>query len=111
MKEFDKQDRKVLKKLRAKAYLIELDRDLTTLASSVDAWRDKRIDGHQLSEAIHEFHDVKARKLYGIYDQLDEELAVASAIARGVLSREEVPDRLLSELERAIDYFADNARQ
>ena len=83
MKEFDKQDRKALRELSAKAYSIELDRDLTTLASSVDAWRDKRIDGHQLSNAIHEFHDVKARKLYGIYDQLDEWLAVASAIAQG----------------------------
>ena len=53
-------DLQVLKELRAKAYSIELDRDLTTLASSVDAWRDKRIDDHQLSDAIHEFHDVSA---------------------------------------------------
>ena len=81
------------------------------LASSVDAWREKRIDGHQLSDAVHEFHDVKARKLYSIYDQLDEWLAVASAIARGVLSREEVPAHLLAELERAIDVFADTAGQ
>jgi hypothetical protein len=111
MKKFDKQDRKVLRELRAKAYSIELDRALTTLASSFDAWRDKRIDGHELSHVIHEFHDLEARRLYGIYDQLDEELAVASAIARGVLNREEVPDRLLAELERAIDVFVDNARQ
>jgi hypothetical protein len=109
MAEFDKQDRRILRELRDKAYSAELDRELTTLASSVDAWREKRIDGHQLSEAIHDFHSGESRKLYSIYDQLDEWLAVASAIARGVLSREEVPDHLLAELERAIDVFADNA--
>lgn len=108
MKDSSDTDRRALKRLRDKAYMKELDGALATLASSFDDWREKRIDGQQLSDAIHKFHDGDARRLFSIYCQLDERMAVASAVARGILHRDEVPEHLLAQMQMPIDFFADD---
>ena len=105
MKDVSEKDKGVLKRLRDEAYLRELNSALEALASSFDDWREERINGYQLSDTIHEFHNGAARKLSSIYHQLDERMAVASALARGVLNKDEVPEHLIVQLQIAIDFF------
>ena len=60
----------------------------------------------ELSEAIHKFHQGPARDLYVKYEMKNgmPEWLVAGAIARGVITREELPEELLETVKSELSY-------
>lgn len=78
------------------------DRELATELHSIDEafsrWRSGHLGPHELNDAIHQFHDGASRRLWKLYTDTDPSIAVASAIARGILPQSEVPPNVAQEL-------------
>ena len=77
--------RRSIRDLAAVAHDRELDAELRRLDDLFSQWRNGQLSPHELNDAIHQFHDGPSRHLWKIYTDSDPSLAVASAIARGVL--------------------------
>ena len=91
-REWTKGQRRHLRELGGMACERELSAELAKLEAEFTRWRAKEIDAFGLSAAIHRFHQGPARELFSTYDQSNLEFAVASAIHRGLLSKEEAGD-------------------
>jgi hypothetical protein len=96
--------RQIVQEFAALAYERELARELDTVEIGFSRWRRNEVSAHELSELIHAFHDGAARRLYSVYHGELIEIAVGSAIARGVLTEEEVPSEILETLRSQIDF-------
>jgi hypothetical protein len=88
---FNRTERKTLRKLASEVYARELDEALRDLASAFTDWKAQRIDGFMLAETIHEFHDGIARDLWARYERQSPELSVRLALEEGVIPSGEVP--------------------
>lgn len=90
-----KRQRARIRELVSIAYGRELDRELGTLEPHFAEWRAGRLDPFELSDRIHRFHDGVSRELFKLYDgPADPRFAVANAVHRGILTRDEVADLL-----------------
>lgn len=101
--------RKSLRRLAATAYERELRKKLMELHDRFHDWLKDRIDAFALSDAIHEFHNGAARDLYVFYTRGKPEVEVARVVARGVLSRDEVPVPIVEELGPLIEFFEEDS--
>jgi hypothetical protein len=94
-----KAQRRRVRELVALAYERELGRELGLLEVEFSRWRHGELDVLELSDLIHRFHDGVARDLYSAYTNNMPDLALGSAIARGILSPDEVPPEIRKTLE------------
>ncbi len=108
MDSFGKAQRKELRRLAGLAYERELGTALVALEAHFREWHAGRLDVHQLSDAIHEFHNGVARDLYVTYTRLEPQVAVAQAVARKVLRDDEVPPTLREALQALITFYEDS---
>jgi len=111
MREFTKPEKKILRKLASEAYARELHQALGDLDSAFSDWRNGRIDGFQLSDFVHEFHQGTSRDLYIQYTRSDPGLLVARAVARHLLKESEVPKPLLAALKGLVEYCREYAEE
>ncbi len=105
MDSFEKAQRKELRRLAGLAYERELSTALTALEAQFRQWHAGTLDVHQLSDAIHQFHNGIARDLYVTYTRLQPQVSVAQAVARSVLRAEEVPAALRDALHTLIAFY------
>ncbi len=104
MKEYPKKIKKLIREYARKAHEEELRRALVPLSEAFDSWKDSGISSDELSELIHEFNRGPARELFKRYDGSMLSLMVASAFAREILDRDNVPSELLEQLAEQIDF-------
>lgn len=95
---FTQSERTRLRSLVNRAYERELTEALGDVMAGVDDIRAGRINVFDLSDLIHEFHNGAARDLWKLYDGVQPQLLVVSALKRGYLEAKEVPKRLLGKL-------------
>jgi hypothetical protein len=107
---FTKQDAPLLRDLRDRAYRVELGLELAKLEGHFRRWRQGDIEPGDLASLIHEFHDGANRDLYKLYNSRDLGLAVARAIALGLLEPSDVSAELLTKLQHLIDHATENLR-
>ena len=107
MREWTKSQRRQLRELAGKAYDRELAREVAALESDFACWRRGEIDVHELSDRIHRFHNGPARRLYVIYTSSHREMAVGSAIGRGILTEDEATPEILEALKGLIELARD----
>jgi hypothetical protein len=90
-----------LRLLAGIAYERELATASELLLSEFQRWQNKEIDVIELHGKIHEFHNGISRKLYNHYavNNTLQSIAIAGALNRGVLSREDVGEELFNSLE------------
>jgi len=100
----EKVKRRQIRELAALAHDRELARELGAVELEFSRWRRGEIDAHELRETIHAFHNGPSRRLYSMYNGDLLEMVVGAAIARGVLTEEEVPPEMLEVLRRHIDF-------
>ena len=85
------------------------DRDLRKALGEVRVqfWRWERgdISSFELNEFVHQFHDGKSREIWKRYATNHLEPAVASAVAAGILRREELPTELLQHIAGLIEFY------
>ncbi len=109
MDSFGKAQRKELRRLAGVAYERELGTVLAAIEAQFQEWHAGRLDVHELSDAIHQFHNGVARDLYVTYTRLEPQVAVAQAVARKVLRDDEVPATLREALRNLITFYQESA--
>jgi hypothetical protein len=104
-RELTKGQRRRLRELAGMAYGRDLSQELTDLEAQFGRWRAGEIDPHELCDRIHVFHDGPSRRLFLLYNRGDPDMAVASAIARGIVSASEAGSEVVEILKATIEYF------
>ncbi len=104
MKEYSKKVKKLVREYARKAHEEELRRALVPLSEAFDSWKDSGISSDELSELIHEFNRGPSRELFKRYSGPMLALMVASAVARGILDKDNIPPELLDQLADQIDF-------
>jgi len=99
-----KSQRRRIRELAGIAYDRELSRELTALEKEFARWRSGVITAHDLDERIHQFHQGPNRQLFTTYTGGAVELAVAAAIANGVISEAEAGPEMLEILRGGIEF-------
>ena len=105
MSELPKHIKRQLRELAGQAYENELAAELHKLAEHFDEWKAGKIAASNLEHLIHKFHNGPARELFSRYNDPHVRVMVASAIARGLLDRESVPDDVWPYLQAAVQLF------
>ena len=111
MEPITRRESKHLRQLAAIAYDRELGRELTRLETSFMDWRAGRLNPHDVSAAIHAFHDGVARDLWVRDNRVDPSSTVPRAIATGLVAESEVPSALLTKLQNALEYYRHEAHR
>ena len=101
-----KRIKRLLREFAAKAHEEELRRALAPLANAFERWARGEADSIALSDLIHEFHQGPSRDLFVRYTRRPHDAAVAYAIAKGIVNRQEVPEDLLEHLALALGFYA-----
>ena len=103
MREYPKKTKKLLSELAGKAYEEELRRALVPLSESFDRWKEGQTASGELSDLIHGFNRGPARELFVKYDGKMNDIMVASAVATGILNKDEVPEELLEQISDLVE--------
>jgi|WetSurMetagenome_2_1015567.scaffolds.fasta_scaffold348683_1 hypothetical protein len=111
MREYSKSVKKKFQELNLLAYERELAKHLHILASNFDDWKRNNISCWDLEELIHKFHTGKSRELYNFYNNPIPELAVASALTKGLLALEEIPDDIYELIEGSLSLFKNKTQE
>jgi hypothetical protein len=83
----------------------DLRKALSELRVQFDRWDRGEIDSFELNDAVHRFHQDTARGIWKRYATTHLEPAVASAVATGVLRKEELPDDLVQHIASLIEFY------
>ena len=102
-RDMTKAQRERLRELAAIAYERQLSVELGKLEAEFARWRAGKLDGHELSDRIHAFHDGPSRKLYSRYTDTHSGFNVAAAIVDKTLSESEVDVEILELLRERLD--------
>src|SRR5213596_1656285 len=105
---FGKAQRKELRRLAGVAHERELGTALVALQAQFQAWHAGQLDVHELSDAIHQFHNGVARDLYVTYTRLQPRVAVAQAVGRKILRYDELPPTLREALQSLIAFYEES---
>ena len=105
MADTPKRIKRLLREYAAEAHEEELRRALIPVAEAFARWERGELGSGELSEIIHKFHQGPARELWVRYNSGHLEMAVASAVARGVLSRETIPAEVMDHIAAAMRFY------
>jgi hypothetical protein len=104
VKAYPKKITKLIRHYAGVAYEEELKRELRKLHIHFEEWRDEDISSSQLSDLIYAFTKGPSRELFNKYNSSWLDLAVAQAIANGILDRDELPEELVESLSDAAQF-------
>jgi hypothetical protein len=105
MDSFSKSQSKHLRALAGVAHERELAAALTELEAQFVEWRAGRLSAFDLSDAIHAFHNGRARQLYVFYVEGRPAPCVAHALANGTLREAEIPSELGAKLTGLVEFY------
>jgi hypothetical protein len=83
--------RQKLRELSSLAYDRELNQGLDELYIKFHRWKSGEIDGLQLHDLIHEYHNREGKEIWKIYNQTNTDLIVTRAYRLGILTDDEIP--------------------
>jgi hypothetical protein len=106
MQEISKAQKRHLRDLAATAYDRELSAALKELHGHFSRWQAEEITAWDLNELIHKHHNGISRELYNVYTGSDSLMPVARALARQLLSWEDVRDDCRPLLSRMVEFFS-----
>ena len=107
MSEYPKHIKKLIRYYATLAHEEELRRALESLAAKFDEWRAGNLGSHELSQAIHEFHQGPTRDLFKRYNEpyFHLDMAVARAIVTGILDQAQMEQDLLEHVGPIIQSY------
>ena len=101
--------KRLVREWAAIAHDRELGRALLELRTQFDRWERGEIAAADLNDLIHRFHQGASREIWKRYDTNHLEPAIGSAVAAGILRRDELPEELLRHVAGLIEFYeADN---
>jgi methylase of polypeptide subunit release factors len=83
----------------------DLRKALSDLRAQFDRWDRGEINAFALNDLVHQFHQDTSREIWKRYATSHLEAAVASAVAAGVLRKEELPAELLRHIAGLIEFY------
>lgn len=89
----------------------DLRQALGELRLQFDRWERGEIDSFELNDLVHRYHQDAAREIWKRYAIGHLEPAVASAVAAGVLQKEELPSELVAHIAELIELFEHDLRE
>jgi hypothetical protein len=105
MQEVSKRIKRQVREWAAIAHDRELRKALGELRAQFDLWERGEIDSFELNERVHRFHQDTSREIWKRYATTHLEPAIASAVAVGVLRRQELPPELLNHISGLIEFY------
>lgn len=83
----------------------DLRKALGELRVQFGRWERGEVSSFELNDFVHRFHDGTSREIWKRYATNHLEPAVASAVAAGILRREELPTELLEHIAGLIEFY------
>jgi hypothetical protein len=105
MHEVPRRIKRLVREWAGIAHERDLRNALSELRVQFDRWDRGEIDSFELNDLVHRFHQDTAREIWKKYATGHLEPAVASAIASGVLGKEELPGELAQHIAGLIEFF------
>jgi hypothetical protein len=105
MQEVPKRIKRLVREWAGIAHDRDLRNALTELGAQFDRWGRGEIDSFALNELVHRFHQDTSREIWKRYTTTHLEPAVASAVAAGVLRKEELPSELVQHIAGLIEFY------
>jgi len=105
MQEVPKRMKRLVREWAGIAHDRDLRKALSELSVQFDRWDRGEIDSFELNDLVHRFHPGTAREIWRRYASTHLEPAVASAVAAGVLRKEELPAELVQHIARLIEFY------
>ena len=105
MQAVPKQIKRLVREWAGVAHNRDLRKALGELRVQFDRWDHGEIDSLELNELVHRFHEGTAREIWKRYATTRLEPAIASAVAAGVLRREELPVELVQHIAGVIEFY------
>jgi hypothetical protein len=105
MQEVSKRIKRLVREWAAIAHDRELRKALSELRVQFDRCERGDIDAVELNELVHRFHQDTSREIWKRYARTHLEPAVASAVAAGVLRKEELPAELVQHIAGLIEFY------
>jgi hypothetical protein len=102
--------KRLVREWAAIAHDRELGHALLELRTQFDRWQRGEIAAADLNDLLHQFHQGASREIWKRYATNHLEPTIASAVAAGILRREELPEELLRHVVGLIElYEADDS--
>lgn len=105
MQEVPKHIKRQVREWAGIAHERDLRKALGELRGQFASWELGEIDSFQLNERVHRFHQETSREIWKRYATTHLEPAVASAVAAGVIRREELTSELLHHIAGLIEFY------
>jgi hypothetical protein len=97
--------KRLVREWAAIAHDRELGRALLELRTQFDRWQRGEIAAADLNDLIHQFHQGPSREIWKRYATNHLEPAIGSAVAAGLVRREELPEALLRHVAGLIEFY------
>lgn len=97
-------NKKALKELSRRARERELEFERLALQTHYQALHGG-LEGFEQSALYRKYRDIVCKQIDAYYQHVELELTVAKAVARGILTRDELPEAVLQQLAATIDYY------
>lgn len=105
MADIPKRISRLVREWAAIAHERELRKALSDLRAHFDRWDRGEIDAFELNDLVHRFHQDTSREIWKRYTTARLEPAVASAVATGVLRRDELPAELVQHIASLVVFY------
>ena len=105
MSEVPKRIKQLVREWAGIAHDRDLRKALSDLRAQFDRWDRGEINAFALNDVVHRFHQDTSREIWKRYATTHLEPAVASAMAAGVLRKEELPTELAQHIAGLIAFY------
>jgi len=83
----------------------DLRQAMNELGVQFARWERGEIDTFELNDAVHKYHQDTSREIWKRYATSHLEPAVASAVAAGVIRKDELPPELVQHIAGLIEFY------
>ena len=105
MSDVPKRIKRLVREWAGIAHDRDLRKALSELCAQFDRWDRAEINAFELNDLVHRFHQNTSREIWKRYATTRLEPAVASAVAAGVLRKEELPAELVQHITSLIAFY------
>jgi hypothetical protein len=105
MQETPRRIKRLVREWAGIAHERDLRKALNELRAQFDRWDRGEIESFELNDLVRRFHQDTAREIWKRYATTHLEPAVASAVAAGVLHKEELPPELVQHIAGLIEFY------
>ena len=97
--------KRLVREWAAIAHDRELGHALRELRTQFDRWQRGEIAAAHLNDLIHQFHQGASREIWKKYATNHLEPTIGSAVAAGILRREELPEERSRQIAGLIEFY------